>query len=574
MGGKNMNVIKKVFFITGIAILSILAGLGVFIYADSPDFTHEAIISGSNADRSVSFSKINASDFLKANGTVLRNNYGNGNIVNLRGTNLGGWLLQEPWMSPCSVVDEWNLRETLTKRFGEATKERLIKTYQKAWLQESDLDNIKNMGMNLVRVPVLYLELMDKYGNWKSNAWENLDWLVSNCSSRGLYVLIDLHGTFGGQNTFDNCGEVNSDPQLWKNNQYQDRTVALWEGIAAHFKGNPAVAGYDLLNEPNVVSANQLNTYYNRLYKAIRAIDPDHLICLEAAWDWNQLYAPSTFGWTNVMYQLHYYAMANNESSDWNVQNNLINNAIAGMKSHQSSWNIPVLAGEFCLFDFYDLWEKFYSQMNSINVSWTNWTYKVTSNYKSWGLYYNNPSQVPNLNNDSADTIAAKWKMFSTNYFQSSTVMQDIIKKYAQVPPAVEILPSSWISIKAEANSQYVCAESAGSSPLTARSTAVEDWEKYKIIENYDGTISLQSKANNLYVCADLNQSAKVIARSNSIDTWEKFRKVALGNNTFGLQAMANNKYVCADLDSGNVLYANRDSINGAWEAFTFADAQ
>jgi endoglucanase len=40
------------------------------------------------------------------------------------------------------------------------------------------------------------------------------------------------------------------------------------------------------------------------------------------------------------------------------------------------------------------------------------------------------------------------------------------------------------------------------------------------------------------------------------------------------LQAMANNKYVCADLDSGNVLYANRDSINGAWEAFTFADAQ
>src|SRR5689334_14296164 len=40
------------------------------------------------------------SDFLKTSGTVIRNNSGTGAIVNLRGTNLGGWLLQEGWMSP------------------------------------------------------------------------------------------------------------------------------------------------------------------------------------------------------------------------------------------------------------------------------------------------------------------------------------------------------------------------------------------------------------------------------------------------------------------------------------------
>src|SRR5687767_2112760 len=39
-------------------------------------------------------------DFLKTNGTVIRKNSGSGAIVNLRGTNLGGWLLQEGWMSP------------------------------------------------------------------------------------------------------------------------------------------------------------------------------------------------------------------------------------------------------------------------------------------------------------------------------------------------------------------------------------------------------------------------------------------------------------------------------------------
>ncbi|MBC7593769.1 MAG: discoidin domain-containing protein, partial [Kineosporiaceae bacterium] len=41
-----------------------------------------------------------ASDFLKANGNVLKTNSGTGATVNLRGTNVGGWLTQEDWMSP------------------------------------------------------------------------------------------------------------------------------------------------------------------------------------------------------------------------------------------------------------------------------------------------------------------------------------------------------------------------------------------------------------------------------------------------------------------------------------------
>jgi hypothetical protein len=41
-----------------------------------------------------------ANNFLKANGKYLRNNAGAGQIVTLRGTNLGGCLTQEDWMSP------------------------------------------------------------------------------------------------------------------------------------------------------------------------------------------------------------------------------------------------------------------------------------------------------------------------------------------------------------------------------------------------------------------------------------------------------------------------------------------
>ena len=38
---------------------------------------------------------LGATDFLKANGKFLRNNSGTGDIVTLRGTNLGGWLTHE-----------------------------------------------------------------------------------------------------------------------------------------------------------------------------------------------------------------------------------------------------------------------------------------------------------------------------------------------------------------------------------------------------------------------------------------------------------------------------------------------
>ena len=53
-----------------------------------------------------------------------------------------------------------------------------------------------------MRVPILYKGLTDDNGVLKSNAFERLDWLVGECSKREIYVLLDLHGTYGGKN---NC---------------------------------------------------------------------------------------------------------------------------------------------------------------------------------------------------------------------------------------------------------------------------------------------------------------------------------------------------------------------------------
>ena len=37
---------------------------------------------------------------------------------------------------------------------------------------------------------------------------------------------------------------------IWHHPHFQDRFVALWEEFARRYKGNPVIAGYNVMNEP------------------------------------------------------------------------------------------------------------------------------------------------------------------------------------------------------------------------------------------------------------------------------------------------------------------------------------
>ena len=511
---------------------------------------------------------VDSLEFLKVRGNQLCKASGAGDPVYLHGTNLGGWLLQEAWMTPLSSTDEWTLRQTLANRFGAAAGDALIASFRDTWIQGSDLDNIKAMGMNVVRLPIFYLDLMDLGGNWKPNPWTRIDWLVDQCRSRGIYVLLDLHGTFGGQNKFDNCGQANSAPQLWPVAQNQDYTVKLWQGLAEHYRGNPAVAGYDLLNEPDVVSATQLNAFYDRLYRAIRAIDTDHTIFLEAAWNWNQLSAPTVYGWSNIVYELHYYAMSGNQAQSWDSQNGFIDAVLQGIRDHQG-YNVPIYAGEFCVFAFDDLWGKLLAGFNQLGVHYSNWTYKVDGG-GNWGFYNNASGTWPNPAGDAFTAIQADWQGFDTaTHFQPNTAFQNNVKPYfagKQLAP----MPSYW-ALKASIHGKFACALNEGRDALAAVSATPGTWEWFQILENGDGTLSLRAKISAGYLSADLTNGAKLFANRGAIGTWEKFRRVDMGNGEWALQALANNLYVSVDAGTG-AMVASAVAPGGS-AAFTFTQA-
>jgi endoglucanase len=346
-----------------------------------------------------------------------------GAVIHLNGVNLGGWFIMEKWMCPLdsgNLPDTYSVIQELDSRFGVATEQSLIRTYQTNWITTTDLDNIRNGGYNCVRVPVwwgnFYSLTNVSNSGWRSDAFAVLDWLVTNCAARDIYVVIDMHGVVGGQSLSDTTGQANQN-QYWTDGNDQGNTAWMWWQIANHYRGNPAVAGYDLINEPYGSPSNAaIWSAYDSLYGTIRSADPEHIIIMEGtfgSWNWSMLPPPSSYGWTNIVYSMHEY--------QWNGTVAQIeagaDNQVADFNNHKS-WNVPDYISEFNNFDSgVDCWSYSVNAYNSAGISWSMWAYKAASGLlpNAWGWY--DPTHwppTPNISTDSASTISNDWRQWRT----------------------------------------------------------------------------------------------------------------------------------------------------------------
>src|SRR5579871_431468 len=395
----------------------------------------------------------------------------NGNKVSLRGVNLGGWLTIETWMTPADssgLPDNFSIIQTLDNRFGVATEQSLIKTYEQSWITAADLDNIKAEGMNVIRVPIWWANFETLNGQWRSDAFTMLDWVVSQAAARGIYTIIDMHGVVGAQSSSQDTGQQNTNA-YWTNSADQTATNQLMEKIAAHYNGNPNVAAYDLLNEPMNAPSNQAAvTAQNNLYNAVRSQDPTHICILEGtfgSWDWDMLPPPSTFGWTNVMYEMHEYQWSGTSGA---VENGAVNQ-VNQFQSH-ASFNVPAYVGEFNDFaNGTDVWQFSASQYNNNNINWTVWSYKSTQG--NWGLYQTNSNQppIPNIQTDSAATISNDWSQWTTaNAFSLNPTLAPAL--VGGVNGGVN--PNAWYNLVNQNSGACVDATGRG----TTNGTGVQQW--------------------------------------------------------------------------------------------------
>ncbi len=545
---------------------------------------------------------ISNSDFLKANGKVLKNNYGTGDTVYLRGTNAGGYLVQEFWMTPTEynnsgriVTCEKDIYETLTARFGEQNMRNLIKVYQDNYWTEADFDNCKNMGINCIRLPFWYLNFVDFNGNYIDGCFDRIDWFLEQAGKRGMYVILDFHGAPGSQNGSDHSGVDGGDNKegasefFFGSNAYNNQQLYydIWYKIAQRYAGNPTVAGYDLLNEPyctyrynSSYSEKQLHdtlwSIYDIAYDVIRSADPDHVIIMEATWDATDLPNPANYGWENIMYEYHNYLYDDYDNANGQQIANM-QKKIDGI--HSANYNVPSYLGEFSYFNNIEAWKQGVSLLNSNGLNWTTWTYKVTGTNNNWGLYNQNVSKA-NVATDSYDTIYSKWSQVGQSSPNANLI--NAIKGYfpgnttsagtgGQGQGTAAIADGEYY-LKGVNSGKVVCADNYGNDSLVAnKDTYGGAWETLTVVNNSDGSISFKSGANGKYVCAVIDENKQLLARSSAIGTWEKFSLIKVSDTQYALKALANDKFVCVNEDNGNVLYADRDSVSG-WESFYIYD--
>ncbi len=356
-----------------------------------------------------------ADDFLVTDGQDIVNK--KGEKVVLKGVNLGAWMIWEGWLCPYeNDLDHYTALAVLEERFGREKAYELFNTYMDNWITEYDLDEIKKMGFNCVRVPFWFrnfyyddngTKILNKNGEWD---FSRLDWVVEECSKRELYVVLDMHGAVGYQSDAPHngkkgsCGIYEDTPQ---GERYRELTDELWTAIATRFKGNPAVAMYDLLNEPMCdVEAGEIQRrinnemIYTRLYDTVRAADADHIITMECIW--TAIALPQAFlkGWDNVVYQVHFYNNSNFIFNLFTVFTKLI------------FFDVPMMMGEFYPHQK-TTWENCFNMLNKANYSWFLWTYKATGHgmwSSDWCLRGSkNGFERAKIESDSYEEIARKW---------------------------------------------------------------------------------------------------------------------------------------------------------------------
>jgi endoglucanase len=282
--------------------------------------------------------------------------------LRLRGINLGNWLVPEGYMwhfdkGPQSFRE---ISALLNDLIGPEEAARFWKQYRESYITEQDIRFIHEAGFNCVRIPFHY-KLIDD-----GTAFPLLDKVIAWCKQAHIWVILDMHCAPGGQ-TGTNIDDSWGYPWIFESDEAQQFAVAFWRSIAQRYADEPAVLGYDLLNEPIPPAVANLNPrlepLYRKITKAIRQVDSNHAVILGGAqWDSNfEVFGPPID--PNAIYTFHKYWTAPTKD------------VIQSYLDFRERYQAPIYMGESG--ENQDAWiAQFRATLEKNDVGWTFWPYK------------------------------------------------------------------------------------------------------------------------------------------------------------------------------------------------------
>ncbi|KAK5996164.1 Glucan endo-1,6-beta-glucosidase B [Cladobotryum mycophilum] len=203
-----------------------------------------------------------------------------------RGVNLGSQFIIEPWMATdefrnmgCGGLnDEWSC----VQKLGQDAADAAFKKHWDTWTTQADVNQMKSLGLNTVRIPVgfwLKEDLVRQGEHYPRGGIQYLDRLVGWLKDAGIYVIVDLHGGPGVQ--FPNqqyTGHGVGQPGFYNHDNYQRAADFLsWMAERMHTNPNYATAGMlQVMNEPvhagdyGREASDMIHTFYPMAWNAIR----------------------------------------------------------------------------------------------------------------------------------------------------------------------------------------------------------------------------------------------------------------------------------------------------------------
>ena len=254
------------------------------------------------------------------------------------------WVNRESADKPETVRDHVPLWRTVSAHLGEPAMLRIREAYRDNWITDADFARIHDAGFNHVRVPFL-VDLLDEPSGMK---W--LHRAVDMAKQHGLYVVLDLHGVPGRQSSEHHTGEEHKNG-LWSSPEFISQFEAAWTKVGREFADEPAVAMYDVMNEPmGAPNTATMFLIYDRVIRAIRKVAPTKVLAIEEGYKgFENVPRPALFGWSNIAYSLHFYQFDAKKASD---HTDAIGRELAKQTPIQRDRSTPLYAGEFNLEPF------------------------------------------------------------------------------------------------------------------------------------------------------------------------------------------------------------------------------
>ena len=251
----------------------------------------------------------------------------------LRGVNLSGWFILEPWVTPSlfaatGASNDIELQQVL----GTAVYNERLRQHYETFIGEDDFRRMSAMGLNAVRLPLpWYMFGAQNDHEAYISCVDYIDRALEWAQKYDMRVLLDLATVPGGQGDSNDSPTTPETPSDWHSST-NGRHVALdvLEKLAMRYGDAAALLGIELLDSPIMsvrknlftmtdgIPSHYLRNFYRDAYALVRAHMPvEKLIVFSASGhpgSWKHFMRGDQY--QNVCMDLHLYHYRDETAQD------------------------------------------------------------------------------------------------------------------------------------------------------------------------------------------------------------------------------------------------------------------